>query len=141
MKATIIKISLLSVLMTLASGCNEEDFLKEVPLDFYSPENSYVSEANFQAALVDLYARVRDEQSVSTNANEYTEVLGTDLAYNARLDNNRLGNYNNIITPQGSIPQYHWVNWYKVISNANTILSRLPDSQVPDGKRDRKTHV
>ncbi len=121
--------------MAFASGCNEEDFLKEVPLDFYSPENSYQSEANFQAALVDLYARVRDEQSITPNANEYTEVLGTDLAYNARLDNNRLGNYNNIITPQGSIPQYHWVNWYKVISNANTILSRLPDSQVPEGKR------
>ena len=135
MKANILKIGLFAVLMIFNSSCQEEEFLKEVPLDFYSPENSYKSEANFQAALVDLYAKVRSQQSLSSNANEYIEVLGTDLAYNAREDNNRLGDYNNTITPQGSIPRHHWVSWYKIISNANTILSRLPDSQVPEAKQ------
>ena len=54
MKANILKIGLFAVLMIFNSSCQEEEFLKEVPLDFYSPENSYKSEANFQAALVDL---------------------------------------------------------------------------------------
>ncbi len=135
MKPYISKIALLVFVMTLAAGCNEEDFLNEVPLDFYSPENSYTTEAHFEAALVDLYARVRDEQNISSNANEYTEVVGTDLAYNARLDNNRLGNYNNTITPQGGVPRIHWNNWYKVISNVNAIIARLPDSQVPQARQ------
>ena len=135
MKTYFSKIALLTLVMTLNLGCNEEEFLKEVPLDFYSPENSYVSEANFQSALVDLYARVRDINSINANANEYVEVLGTDLAFNARRDNNRLGDYNSSVTPQGSVPLYHWTRWYKVISNANTIIARLPDSQVPEARR------
>lgn len=135
MKANLIKVGLLAFLTTFHSACNEEKFLSEVPLDFYSPENSYVTEAHFQAALVDLYAKVREETSVTPNANEYTEVLGTDVAFNSRLDNNRLADYNNVITPQGAIPKYHWVNWYKIIANANTILARLKESQVTAEKQ------
>ncbi|MCE6991214.1 RagB/SusD family nutrient uptake outer membrane protein [Dyadobacter sp. CY323] len=135
MKTNLLKISLFAAFMTFSSGCKEEKFLNEVPLDFYSPENSYVNEAHFESALVDLYARVRSETSVTAGANEYTDVLGTDVAFNSRLDNNRLADYNNTITPQNNVPKIHWVNYYKIISNANTILSRLPDSQVPEEKR------
>ncbi|GAB3180582.1 RagB/SusD family nutrient uptake outer membrane protein [Telluribacter humicola] len=135
MKTNILKAFFLAGTMLLNVGCNEEEFLNEVPLDFYSPENSYISEANFNAALTDLYARVRDIQSISGGADFYSEVLATDLAFNARLENGRIGNYNSAITPQGSIPRYHWVNWYKVISNANTIISRLPSSKLTEAKQ------
>lgn len=135
MKSVFAKVALLAVLTLAAMGCNEEAFLEEVPKDFYSPENSYVTEANFNAALTDLYAKVRAMQSVNGGADYYSEVLGTDVAYNARLDNSRIGNYSSAITSQGVIPRYHWTGWYKVISNANTIISRLPQSGVPEAKR------
>ncbi len=135
MKTKFVKIILLAGTILFSASCNEEEFLNEVPLDFYSPENSYVSEANFNAALTDLYARVREIYSVDGGAAYNTEFVATDLAFNARLDNARVGNYNSAITPQGAIPRYHWVGWYKVISNANTVISRLPASQVPEARQ------
>lgn len=134
MKNTL-KIFLLAGILFLGAACNEEEFLNEVPKDFYSPENSYITDANFNAALTDLYARVRAMQSVNGGADFYSEVLGTDLAFNARLDNARIGDYNSSIIPQGAIPRYHWLSWYKIIANANTIIGRLPLSKVTEARQ------
>lgn len=121
--------------MLFQAGCKEDEFLDEVPLDFYSPENSFITEGNFNAALTDLYARVRAIQSVDGGANLYSEVLGTDIAYNARLDQARLGNYTVSLTPQGDIPRQHWIRWYKIISNANTIIGRLGTSTLTETQK------
>lgn len=123
-KNNIFKIALLSTVILFNTGCEEEKFLKEVPLDFYSPENSFITPGNFEAALTDLYAKVRAIQSVDGGASLYSEVLGTDLAFNARLATDRMGSYAVGLTPQSSIPTQHWLRWYKVIGNANTIISR-----------------
>ncbi len=135
MKNNLFKLSLLVGALLLNTGCEEEAFLKEVPLDFYSPENSFQTEGNFNAALTDLYARVRAIQSVNGGADFYSEVLGTDVAFNARLDQARLGSYSVSMTPQGAIPREHWIRWYKIISNANTIISRLATSTLTDAQK------
>lgn len=135
MKTTFLKVALLAGVILFGAGCQEEEFLNEVPLDFYSPENSFITEGNFNAALTDLYARVRAIQSVDGGANLYSEVLGTDIAYNARVDQARLGNYTVSLTPQGDIPRQHWIRWYKVISNANTIIARLGTSALTDAQK------
>ena len=46
-------ISILAVLLALSS-CNEEDFLKEIPKDFYAPEISYVKFSDFDAAVLNI---------------------------------------------------------------------------------------
>lgn len=135
MKNNLYKLLLLAGAMLLNTGCKEEEFLKEVPLDFYSPENSFETEGNFNAALTDLYARVRAIQSVDGGATYYSEVLGTDLAFNARLDQSRLGNYTVSLTPQGDLSKQHWIRWYKIISNANTIVSRLATSKLTETQK------
>lgn len=135
MKSNIIKICLFAALMLPYISCKEESFLEEIPKDFFSPENSYITESHFNAALTDLYSKVRAIQSVNGGADYYSEVLGTDLAFNGRLDASRIGNYASAITPQGVIPKYHWTSWYKIISNANTIITRLPTSTVNADKQ------
>ena len=135
MKNHLIKIALLAGILLVNAGCREDEFLKEVPLDFYSPENSFITEGNFNAALTDLYTRVRAIQSVDGGANLYSEVLGTDIAFNARLDQARLGNYAVSLTPQGDIPRQHWIRWYKIISNANTIVARLGTSSLTEAQK------
>ena len=135
MKSNIFKIVLFAAATLFSASCNEETFLEEIPKDFFSPENSYISESHFTSALTDLYSKVRAIQSVSGGADFYSEVLGTDLAFNARLDNARIGNYASAITPQGIIPKYHWTSWYKIIANANTIIARLPKSTVAADKQ------
>ncbi|MDF7819990.1 RagB/SusD family nutrient uptake outer membrane protein [Runella sp. MFBS21] len=136
MTSKIIKTCLLAGAMIVNFGCNEDTFLKEIPKDFYSPENSFITESNFSAALTDLYAKVRAIHSVNGGADFYSEVLGTDIAFNARLEAaTRIGNYAAAITPQGTIPRYHWTSWYKIISNANTIISRLPQSSISEARQ------
>jgi len=135
MKKNLLKIVFLAGVMLFQAGCKEDEFLNEVPLDFYSPENSFITEGNFNAALTDLYARVRAIQSVDGGANLYSEVLGTDIAFNARLDQSRLGNYTVSLTPQGDIPRQHWIRWYKVIANANTIIARVGTSALTEAQK------
>ncbi len=135
MKNNLFKILLLAGGVLLNSSCNEEEFLKEVPLDFYSPENSFINAGNFEAALTDLYSRVRAIQSVDGGANLYSEVLGTDIAFNDRLDQSRLGSYTVSLTPQGDIPRQHWIRWYKIIGNANTIIARAATSNVTEAQK------
>jgi starch-binding outer membrane protein, SusD/RagB family len=135
MKNYIFKLMLIAFGMFINTGCQEEEFLKEVPLDFYSPENSFITPGNFEASLTDLYARVRAIQSVDGGAVLYSEVLGTDLAFNARLATDRMGSYAVGLTPQSDIPRQHWVRWYKIISNANTIIARAAISTMTDAQK------
>ena len=134
-KNIILKSFILASGMLLTTGCNEEEFLKEVPLDFYSPENSFITPGNFEAALTDLYARVRAIQSVDGGATLYSEVLGTDVAVSGRLTPDRMGSYAGGLTPQGDIPKQHWLRWYKIIGNANTIISRAAKSNLTDAQK------
>jgi hypothetical protein len=135
MKKNIYIIVLLAGSVLLNTGCQEESFLTEVPLDFYSPENSFINAGNFEAALTDLYSKTRAIQSVDGGAEIYSEVLGTDVAFNARLGTDRMGSYAVGLTPQSNIPRQHWVRWYKVISNANTIIARANKSTLTDAQK------
>ena len=121
MKHRIIAFSLLACSLMNIS-CNEDRFLKEVPLDFITVENAYVTYADYQSALTGLYNMVRYY--------EYTNegmrcMLGTDVAYNARRNNDRMGNLVNEYKPTTDRIAYHWESYYKLIKNANTINSRV----------------
>ena len=114
------------------SACDEKEFLKEVPLDFLSLENAYVSYSDYQSALTGLYNMVRSY--------EYSEsglycMLGTDIAYNARRNTDRLGNLVTHYTPTAGMVKTIWENQYKLIKNANTIFSRVQDSGLTDAQK------
>lgn len=123
-------------LATLNTSCNESHFLEEIPLDFYSPENSYVTYDDFQMALTDLYAKVRNIYSLDGGANNDAYFVGTDIAYNARRDgNNRVGDYNNMVTPQATLPTTTYRKWFKIITNSNVIISRLADTKLSENEQ------
>lgn len=130
-----IKYGLLLILFSLMFSCDKDKFLEEVPLDFYSPENSYVNMNNYESSLTDLYARVR---AIHYNGDEYENtynLLGTDIISNARGTDDRLGNYNSGLVPTTWVVYQLWRDWYKIISNANTMLSRLEASELTDDEK------
>lgn len=129
------KYGFLMILFSLMYSCNEKDFLNEVPSDFYSPENSYTTAKNFEAGLTDLYARVRNIHYGGDENMSFFNFLGTDIVHNARGDAARLGDYVSEIKPTSTIVKSYWVNWYKIISNANTILSRLDASSLTEQEK------
>src|SRR5690554_3148418 len=55
-----IQLTFLAIIMAMSS-CHEYDFLDEVPVDFYSPENSFVTYEDFEAAVYHLHSRFRAE--------------------------------------------------------------------------------
>lgn len=131
----LIKKGLLSFLLILNFSCSEKEFLEEKPLDFFSPENSYQTVGNFEAALTDLYASVRIIYYGNNADVSFMNWLGTDIAKNARGDTNRYGDYTIFFQPTNEDMSFHWDNWYKIISNANTILLYLDDSALTEEQK------
>jgi starch-binding outer membrane protein, SusD/RagB family len=130
MKPLHIYLCLALVLAGFLPACNEAEFLEEVPLDFYSPSNSFVTFENFDAAVVDLYAQLRYYRYAETNS--MAHQYGTDVMFDAResTSNNRFGDYNVTLNPTSGMPLWHWSRLYKIVTSANTIVDRLPDGEV-----------
>ncbi len=130
-----IKYGFLIIMFSLMVSCNEKDFLNEIPSDFYSPENSYVNMTNYSIALTDLYARVR---AIQYNGDEYENtlnLLGTDIIVCGRGTADRLGDYATVFIPTKWEIFQLWRDWYKIISNVNTMLARLDASELTDAEK------
>lgn len=104
-------------------SCNEDTFLNEKPLDFMAAANSYETTADFDAAVTELYYLVRLEFFGDVNRNwdyiKYTDMMMTsDGKANLAAD----------INPSSDVASSHWNRFYKIISQANVIVSRVGNS-------------
>lgn len=124
-----------AILLMLFFSCNEQELLNEVPRDFFSPENAFVSFNDYQTALTDLYARVRDIQYNGDRVEAFAHLTATDIAKHARGDASRFGDYRVWLDPTNNMVRFHWTNWYKIISNANTVISRVQGSQLTQDEK------
>ena len=127
----IYKYFLLSIVL-LSLSCNEDKILEEIPLDFYSPENSYVTLQDFNSGIYGLYDLTRF--AFSEDEGYILELIfGTDIGYNSR---NQLdiwfGDYEATLQPQAAHILSHWRNYYNIVSAANVIIGRLPNSQLTE---------
>ncbi len=115
------------------TGCNEEAFLEEEPLDFFSPSNAFVTFGDYQAATIGLYAQVRDVK-FNSNDNAKAHIYGTDIMFDAResSSNNRFGDYFVTLNPTSGMVSWHWERWYKVVTSANTIIERVAESELTE---------
>ena len=115
------------LLLTIFIGaCNEDKFLKETPLDFNSGNNSYSTATDFDLAINELYYLTRYE--FYCNGDHSIDFLyGTDLVSNG---SSAQANLASDLSVSGSIAQSHWDNLYKLIAQSNTVMSRLPGSNV-----------
>ena len=113
---------------SLILGCNEDQFLKETPLDFMSASNSYSTAADFNTAVTELYYLVRKEFYGDYNRNmDY--IYATDMMICADpLKSNLASDFD----PTGSVAKSHWDNLYLLIAQSNVIISRLPKSQLTE---------
>nr|WKN39271.1 RagB/SusD family nutrient uptake outer membrane protein [Tunicatimonas sp. TK19036] len=127
-------ITFLTLAFSLLS-CNEDKILQETPLDFASPETSFVTIEDFNSSVYALYDNLR----VMLSASEHRPLdylYGTDIGYNgAQQLNERFGSYLATLTPSSEQAEYHWNQYYKIISSANIILERLPESELTDAEK------
>lgn len=133
---TIIKLLLPAALSLAFTACNEDDFLKEEAMSFYNPENSYVTAANFESAVTTLYSEVRNNIWGTTYGGS-PYFVSTDIAEDGRfqLNSTRFGGHSVYLVPTNSVMQSTWDAWYKLISNANTIIDRADGSSMSDSEK------
>lgn len=143
MKKIIIRLIVLALFSGAVYSCNEDKFLKEVPLDFYSPENSYITSANFQMAVNNLYYSLRYLVLGAAPDCRFALHYATDFAYNTsnyippKLG--ALNDYVNAMTPNNAVtPLIMWQLCYQMIRDANTIISRLEYSECEVSEQEKK---
>lgn len=129
-------ILLCSLISILTISCNEQKWLEEKPMDFYSPENSYETTAQFQQAVNNLYNNLRDIYfQPSDNGYEFALQVGSDM-YLWGWAVNEYANYSaHIISTWRDVSNF-WQTNYKTIVNANEILFRLKNAtQVSEAQK------
>jgi hypothetical protein len=113
------------ILLITLIACDNNKFLEEVPLDFYSPTNSYTKPEHFEAAITDLYNKTRTAFFNADNKNCFSLFGGTDFSRDCRnVGTFSIGDYA-LLTPLSGQPLYWWTSMYQIISGANVILSRI----------------
>lgn len=112
------------------SSCSKS-FLDEDPLSIYTPDNSLQTSTQYQQATNNLYNGVRNIYTGNINLDTYFGLYyATDFAYNATDYDPaaKLNAYKATMVPSYLIPQGIWTAYYKIITNANLIISQLNKS-------------
>lgn len=129
-----------TVLLYLSSilfiSCSK-NFLDEEPIDFLSTSNAYQSTKDFEAAVNNLYNQTRSEFYSSSESRPFDYVFGCDIVLDGNPAVQRHTPMIAAYAPAGSIgiPLNHWTSLYKIVSESNTIIDRIPDSKLSDGDK------
>jgi len=124
---------LLVVLLSILVACDEDEFLEEEPLDFYSPENSFVEFEQIEAAVINLYAKYRQEfwGQGSVNASPRLMFYGTDLMMNDKDLGESPPDYSALLLPTEERIRNVWVPCYEIIFDTNVIIGRVDAENSP----------
>ncbi|MBC9909426.1 RagB/SusD family nutrient uptake outer membrane protein [Chitinophaga varians] len=117
-------------LSAVFSSCSKS-FLDEDPLSIYTPDNSLQTSIQFQQATNNLYNGVRNIYMGNINLDTYFGLYyATDFAYNGTDYDPaaKLNAYKATMVPTYFIPGNMWTAFYKIITNANLIISQLSKS-------------
>lgn len=128
MKTT--KYFLLLFLLFFSASCNEEEWLKETPLDFYAPENSFITETDFTSAIARLYENVGDDLYDVNGTSQRALFYPTDIAIAAIDISHGLNSYKDKLFPNTEEVRSLWSNLYRIVFDANVIIGRIESPQV-----------
>lgn len=109
----------------------KKSFLNEQPLSIYTPDNSLQTASQFQIATNNVYNGIRNIYMGNINLDTYFGLYyATDFAFNATDYDPaaKLNEYKATMVPTYFIPQNIWTAFYKIITNANLIINRVPKS-------------
>lgn len=122
---------ILVIFLTGLFSCGD-DFLDESPKSFFSTANAFKTENDFNSSINNLYGLVRAELYTVNDNNPFEYLYRTDMASQITV---AVPNLDAEINPNSSIIRNHWTPWWKIISEANTVLSRLSNSELTPEKR------
>ncbi len=128
--------------LLLHTSCDDSVLIEE-PQGFLSPENSFNSPEGVEAAINELHRRAR---SLRTNEGDMWPNIegdkaittiyasGTDIAWFIVPSQNFFSDYSTI-NPTNIIARNYWRMLYKIISNANTVITRVNNSTLDEAEK------
>lgn len=122
------KLKFLTTILFLAIAiisCNEDEWLKEEPFDFYAPENSYITAEQFNSAVARLYELTNNNIMWSSHEGNYVYHYTSDIAYDAIDPTHELNSYIDKITPETRQVTNFWQRYYRIVYDANVIIQRI----------------
>ncbi|MEI6949715.1 RagB/SusD family nutrient uptake outer membrane protein [Paraflavisolibacter sp. H34] len=128
----------LALLLFLGAFCScKKSFLDEEPLDFFSTSNAFVTYNDFNASVNNLYNLVRREFYNRDENYPFDYLYGTDLVFDGQPNVRRHTNMLIAYGPTGGadIPQVHWRDLFKIVAEANTVLSRIDGSKMTPAEK------
>lgn len=126
----IIRFSLLIMLFTGGVSC-KKDFLNEKPLDFLSTTNAFKTDADFNASVNDLYGQVRQHFYTINDFSPFYYQYRTDAFFDITVTTPNMAAD---MAPRG-LTNFAWAPMYKIVSESNTIISRLSGSSLTDAQK------
>ena len=130
-------IYLLFILAGLTTAC-KKSFLDEKPLSIYTPDNSLQNATQFQHAINNVYNGIRNIYMGNMNLDTYFGLYyATDFAFNGTDYDPaaKLNAYKATMVPSYFIPENIWTAFYKIITNCNLIINRVPASAMNDADK------
>ncbi|MES2648973.1 MAG: RagB/SusD family nutrient uptake outer membrane protein [Bacteroidota bacterium] len=124
------KIFLLLLFFTGVVSC-KKNFLDEKPLDFFSTSNAFVTEADFNASVNNLYGLVRQHFYTVNDFSPFYYQYRTDAFFDITVTTPNIAAD---MAPRG-LTNFAWAPNYKIVSEANTIISRLQSSSLTDAQK------
>ena len=118
---------LLLVLVFAGTSC-KKDFLDEVPPDFLSTNNAFKTSKDFDASVNNLYNLVRAEFYTRSDWQPMQYLYRTDLVVEVAVGGNP--NLTTDFGPNGTLGGNHWAQLYKIVAEANTVIGRIPASEL-----------
>ena len=123
----------------LFTACSKH-FLDEKPLSIYTPDESLLNASQFQHAINNVYNGVRNVFMGNFNLDSYFGLYyATDFAFNGTdyEPAAKLNDYKATMVSSYLIPQNIWTAFYKIITNANLVISRVPSSTMSDADKNK----
>lgn len=124
------KVSLLFLFIGLFS-C-KKNFLDETPLDFLSSSTAFVTYADFNLAVNDLYRVNRVEFYTSDESSPFDYLYGCDIVFDGQPNITRHTNMPATYDATAAMASKHWIAFYRLIAQANVIISKAPGSNLTD---------
>lgn len=111
----------------IVSSCDKP--LEEMPLDFYTPENSYTNKAQFESALANIYLTVRQNFYANTDSPANYDMLGIDVDLaDTGVPKTRIFAWATMNADDGFSSKWYG-RLYGIIGQANTIIDRADAPQ------------
>lgn len=117
------------LLLFVFFGCNEEEALREEPLDFLTPSNAFNTPSGIETGLTGLYSDVRASWFMRANETYTLHGNGTDVGYDGETPGGQrfLTNYETSITPQSNNIEGWWESVYSHVQTANVLIRSIEE--------------